>query len=325
MDDILPFGLSLETAFVVVAAVTAAVAALVVWSALVAREPLASRAKALSRRRATLRANMLVPRRRDRSKAGMKPSLARRLAERFGLTEAVKESDLRKMLARAGYRSRDAVIVFLFMRAALPILFGVAALVGALLYFDFNLPLAISVACALVGALIGFLVPGLFVSNMSQRRRDALRRQLPEALDMLVVCAEAGLGLDAAIHRVCGEIGRSCPQISEELSLTALELNFLPNRRDAFRNFADRTNLEEVRAIVSTLTQAEHYGTPLAQALRILSAEFRNQRLLRAEEKAARLPATLTIPMVIFILPCLFIVLIGPGILRIIDSLGAIK
>lgn len=325
MDGLLPPGFTTENAFLIVAAVTAGIAVLLIWNALVVRDPLANRAKSLTQRRATLRENLLVPRRRDRAKAGMKGSFSHRVAARLGLTEAVNDGNIRKTLARAGFRSRDAVVVFLFMRAALPVGFGIAALLGVLLYFSFDPPLLYAVGIALAGAIFGFLAPGLYISNITQKRREKLRRQLPDALDLLVVCAEAGLGLDAAISRVCGEIVQSAPEIAEELSLTAIELNFMPNRRDAFHNFSERTNLEESRAIVSTLVQAERYGTPLAKALRVLSAEFRTQRLLRAEEKAARLPATLTIPMVLFILPCLFIVLIGPGILRIVDSLSNLQ
>src|SRR5690606_31613991 len=163
-----------------------------------------------------------------------------------------------------------------------------------------------------------------YVKNATTKRQKALRKQLPDGLDLLVICAEAGLGLDAAFSRVSKEMVKSSPELADEVGLTSIELSFLPERRQALQNLSERTNMPEFRGVVNTLMQTEKYGTPLAQSLRVLSAEFRNERLLRAEEKAARLPAILTVPMIIFILPALFIVLIGPAILRAVDALSSI-
>jgi tight adherence protein C len=160
------------------------------------------------------------------------------------------------------------------------------------------------------------------VQNRITKRKKALRRALPDALDLLVVCAEAGLALNAALDRVVRELARSLPEIGDELGLLLIELNFLDERRKAFSNLCDRTDLDEFRSIANTLQQAEKYGTPLAQALRVLGADFRQERLTKAEEKAARLPAILTVPMIIFILPTLVIVIIGPAILKTLDSLS---
>ena len=142
---------------------------------------------------------------------------------------------------------------------------------------------------------------------------------MPDAFDLLVICAEAGLGLDAALDRVAREMTQSTPVLAEEIGITAVELGFLPDRRVALMGFAERVQLPSVRALVNTLTQSERYGTPLAQALRVLSSELREERMMKAEEKAAKLPATLTVPMILFILPTLFIVLLGPAIIRVFD------
>jgi tight adherence protein C len=150
----------------------------------------------------------------------------------------------------------------------------------------------------------------------------ALAKGLPDGLDLLVICAESGLSLDAALDRVANEIGDANVELGEELSLTSIELGFLPDRRQALVNLNRRTNLPSIRGVVNTLLQTEKYGTPLSQSLRVLANEFRDQRLLRAEEKAARLPATLTVPMIVFILPVLFIVLVGAAIIRVMDNLG---
>ncbi len=146
-------------------------------------------------------------------------------------------------------------------------------------------------------------------------------RGLPDGLDLMVICAEAGLSLDASLNRIAQEIGPSAPELADELALTAVELSFLPERRQALVNLENRSSLPAIRGVVNTLVQTEKYGTPLSQSLRVLSNEFRDTRMLRAEEKAARLPATLTVPMILFILPTLFIVLVGPAMIDVYDNL----
>jgi tight adherence protein C len=171
------------------------------------------------------------------------------------------------------------------------------------------------------GALIGsYKAPDYFVKNKIDKRSAAIRKGLPDALDLLVICAEAGLTVDAAFHRVAKELGRAYPELGDEFALTAIELGFLTDRRAAFENLAMRIDLEAVRGVVTTMIQTEKYGTPLASALRVLSAEFRNERMMRAEEKAARLPAIMTVPLILFILPVLFIVILGPAACSISDQ-----
>ena len=148
---------------------------------------------------------------------------------------------------------------------------------------------------------------------MITKRSDAIRKGIPDALDLLVICAEAGLTVDAAFARVARELGSAYPELGEEFQLTSIELSFLTERRMAFENLAERVNVEALKGVVTTMIQTEKYGTPLASALRILSAEFRHERMMRAEEKAARLPAIMTIPLILFILPTLFIVILGPA------------
>ena len=177
------------------------------------------------------------------------------------------------------------------------------------------------VSAVLGSALLGFYAPDIYLQNAAKKRQQAIQKALPDGLDLLVICAEAGLSLDTALNRVADEIGPSSPELAEELGLTAIELNFLPERRQALANLDRRCDMPAMRGVVSTLTQTEKYGTPLSQSLRVLSGEFREQRMLRAEEKAARLPATLTVPMIVFILPTLFVVLAGPAMLDVYDNL----
>jgi len=168
--------------------------------------------------------------------------------------------------------------------------------------------------------ILGYKAPELYINNIASKRTDAIRKGLPDALDLMVICAEAGLTVDAAFGRVAKELGRAYPELGDELTLTAIELSFLTERRMAFENLAYRVNLEAVRGVVTTMIQTERYGTPLASALRVLSAEFRNERMMRAEEKAARLPAIMTVPLILFILPVLFIVILGPAGCSIADA-----
>ncbi len=169
--------------------------------------------------------------------------------------------------------------------------------------------------------LLAYKAPDLWVNNKRTKRTDGIRKGLPDALDLIVICAEAGLTVDSAFARVSRELGKAYPDLGEEFALTSIELSFLTERRQALENLSYRVNLEAVRGVVTTLIQTEKYGTPLASALRVLGAEFRNERMMRAEEKAARLPAIMTVPLILFILPVLFIVILGPAACDIKDAL----
>ena len=228
--------------------------------------------------------------------------------------------DTRTLLMGAGFKGRDCVVVYTFFKLVSPIVFlaGAALVIYGLdpigkgIYAD--------VAAVMAAALVGSKLPDLIVKNMRQKRLEAIRKALPDSLDMLVICAEAGLSSDAALKRVVTEISRKASVLGEELNQTALELSFMPERRTALENLSERAPLPAVNAFVNTLIQAEKYGTPLARAFKVLSQEQRTERMLKAEEKAGRLPATMTVPMMLFILPALFIVLIGPAVLDILDN-----
>jgi tight adherence protein C len=231
----------------------------------------------------------------------------------------LQPASLKKKLLRAGIRGKDAPIIFIAFKLVLPIvLFVVGMVLVGVLGVGGGKPM-IKLALTLFVPIGAFMLPDLWLKNAIQKREDIMRKSLPDALDLLVICAEAGLGLDAALDRVGGEITQSQPVLAEEIGITAVELGFLPDRRTALNGFAERVQLPSVRALINTLVQTEKYGTPLAQALRVLSAELREERMMRAEEKAAKLPATLTVPMIMFILPTLFIVLIGPAIIQVFD------
>ena len=212
-------------------------------------------------------------------------------------------------------------MVVLFGRMVLPVLLGLIGVV--VIYWIEMFPDWGSTKrfMAFAGMVVfGYKAPEIYLKNIASKRTKAMQKGLPDALDLLVICAEAGLTVDAAFNRVARELGRAYPELGEEFALTAIELSFLTERRQAFENLAYRVDLDAVRGVVTTMVQTERYGTPLASALRVLSAEFRNERMMRAEEKAARLPAIMTIPLILFILPVLFIVILGPAACSIADA-----
>ncbi|MFO1067239.1 MAG: type II secretion system F family protein [Geminicoccaceae bacterium] len=320
VDRYLPFGLTLEQLLVALVALATFASVLAVWTTLLHRDPMAARARAVARRRTELRASQLRQPAPGRARLRPEANLAG-LARRLQLARRSQTERIRERLLQAGHRSREALLVYLACKPIMPIGFGIAAVV--MFYgLDFGgLQGPLKPAAVVAAAILGFYAPDLYLSNAAKKRQQALQKGLPDGLDLLVICAEAGLSLDTALTRVANEIGPSAPELAEELGLTAVELNFLPERRLALQNLGRRCNLPALRGVVNTLLQTEKYGTPLAQSLRVLSAEFREQRMLRAEEKAARLPATLTVPMIVFILPTLFIVLAGPAMLNVYDKL----
>lgn len=312
---------TIEDAITVLVGMSAFFAVIAIWSAGLAPDPMRSRIRALHRRRDAMRAGFVAPQRRERrSQKEKSVGLMRQVVKRLNLIRANSSQRIVRQLAEAGWRSKDAIVIFLFFKFVLPILVGVAAVVLIYGLDMFALSPLMKMAAAVGSVLLASLAPDLVVKNTAQKRQAAIRKGLPDALDLLVICAEAGLTVDAALMRVAKEMGAACEELADELSLTSIELGFLTNRKQAFDNLARRVDLPAMRGVVTTLVQTERYGTPLSQSLRVLAAEFRNERLMRAEEKAARLPAVLTVPLIVFILPSLFIVLIGPAVLKVLDN-----
>jgi tight adherence protein C len=237
----------------------------------------------------------------------------------------IQENQVEKIqqnLINAGYRAKDAIYVYAFLQLILPFVFLFLGYFLADIDFD-NLEGSgqFKLALPLLAAWIGMKLPGILVLNRKVKRHLVLRRSLPDTLDLMMICAEAGLSLGATLSRVSKELGVAYPEMADELALTSIEMGLLPDRKKALKNFAWRNDLEEIRGIVNVLLQTEKYGTPVSQALRVLSHEFRTQRMLAAEQKAARLPALMTVPMILFILPTLFIVIITPAIIEVFNAL----
>ncbi|MCW5700342.1 MAG: type II secretion system F family protein [Rhodospirillales bacterium] len=318
-DPFALMGVAAEDVFIGMAAVAASATVLAIWSALLTRDPVSGRMQRIRQRQNELKAGYQTTKRNQhRNVAAL--GFMQQVVRRLNLAKSKAAGGIVELLSRAGWRSKDALIVFMFMKLCMPFVFGGAAFLFIQGLGIMDLPPTTQNVLPLGFVILGFYAPEIFVKNAIAKREKLLQKGLPDALDLLVICAEAGLSLDAALTRVSKEMARATPEIAEEFGLTAVELGFLPDRRQALDNLTKRCHLPSIRGVVNTLQQTERYGTPLAQSLRVLSAEYRDERMLKAEEKAAKLPAVLTVPLIIFILPTLMIVLIGPGILRIIDA-----
>ncbi len=315
----LPFGLEPVDFAALLASLSAISVFLLIWYSLIERDPLPGRLKSLDERRQALRTG-LTDTRRKKSLIN-KGDIMRRVVDRLKLMSNNTAKSTRAKLAPAGWRSRDAMVAYLFAKVCLPIVFGVASIMFFYVINPWELTTTTAMGLSVLMVGLGAFAPDIYVKNAADKRLFIIRRNLPDGFDLLVICAEAGLSLDAALDRVSKEMAEACPELTEELGLTAVELGFLPDRMMALEGLGERVPLPTVRALINTLQQTERYGTPLAQSLRVLSAEMRHERMMRAEEKAARLPAVLTVPMVVFILPPLFVVLIGPAAIRVLDAL----
>ena len=318
LADWLPAGVSLDDAITLLAALAVLTTVLAIWQVLRPSSVFERRLEQIGQRKESLRQQALAARRSGRSLAAV--GLMREAVTRLNLMRSRHAADARNMLVQAGIRSRDAMVGFLFARISLPVLFGIMLLVDTKVFHLLPITPAFEFVPPMVGVLLGFYAPTMYLRNAAAKRAKQLQLSLPDGLDLMVICAEAGLSLDAALIRVSRELGNGSPELAEELAITAAELTFLPDRRMAFDNLNTRTNSEGIRAVVNTLQQTAKFGTPLAQSLRVLASEMRAARMTRAEEKAARLPALLTVPMILFILPTLFIVLLGPAAIGIIDT-----
>ncbi len=311
-----------DDALIVSAAMTAWMSVMAVWNATLARDPVSARLKQLTNLTEAMKAGAVAPQ-KHRVRGDFRQSsvsLIRHIVLRFNLMRGRHLERVVTKLNRAGWRSKDAAIIYSFAKVAAPVVLIATVLVFFALKGGMKSTLGY-LALAIAG-FAGIFGTDLLVKNVGDNRVKKLTLALPDALDLLVICAEAGLSLDSAIKRVGAEIVSSSREMADELTLTGIELSFLPDRNRALQNLVTRTDVPKLRALVNSLMQSEKFGTPLANTLRVLSAEFRDERMMKAEEKAAKLPAIMTIPMILFILPSLFIVIMGPAVIHIIDQLS---
>ncbi|HLH98447.1 MAG TPA: type II secretion system F family protein [Xanthobacteraceae bacterium] len=286
---------------------------------LLATDTLAKRMKSVALEREQLR-----QRERERMARGEKIALRRTpkqymqsIVDQFNLNKWVGQETARALLVQAGYRGHAPYVTYLFFRMVMPFVMLLLSALYVFVILDLDQPPLIKIGICLGATYVGMQLPSLFLKNRIAHRQLSIKRAFPDALDLLLICVESGMSIEAAFKRVAAEMGSQSIPLAEEMTLTTAELSYLPDRRQAYQNLATRTNLEGVKSVCMALQQAERYGTPLATTLRVMSQENRDMRMAEAEKKAAGLPPKLTVPMILFFLPVLFVVILGPAAIRV--------
>jgi tight adherence protein C len=302
------------------AAVAAGATVLTLAMPLLARDTLTTRMKAVAFEREKIR-----QRERERLAAGASKVSLRQspraymktIVENFNLTKWVGQEAAHAMLVKAGYRGQAPYVTYLFFRMVMPIAMLLISLFYVFVVIQLDQPPLIKIGISIGAAYFGMISPNLFLRNRIQRRQTSIKRAFPDALDLLLICIESGMSVEAAFQKVSDEIGTQSVELAEEFMLTTAELSYLPDRRQAYDNLARRVGLEGVKAVCLALQQSERYGTPLGTTMRVLAQENRDMRMSEAEKKAAGLPPKLTVPMILFFLPVLFIVILGPAAIKV--------
>jgi tight adherence protein C len=311
----------LDTNFLVAmfTAVAAAATVMTIALPLVAGDSLGRRMKTVALERDKIRARERERlAREDRNILQREPkAFMKQVVDQFKLANYLNTGNAREKLAMAGYRGPAPQVAFLFFRFVMPIVFFGGALLYLFVLSKFSQPPMIRLGMAVGAAYIGLKLPELYLKNAIQKRQLSIRRAFPDALDLLLICVESGMSIEAAMRRVSEEIGDQSAPLAEELIITTAEMSYLQDRRLAYENLGKRTGLETVRSVCAALIQADKFGTPVGQAMRVLAQESRDMRMADAEKKAAGLPPKLTVPMVLFFLPVIFVVILGPAAIRV--------
>jgi tight adherence protein C len=320
MISLLTRYLDVQTITMICAAIAAGATVLTLAMPLLATDTLSKRMKAVALEREKMRL-----RERERMAQSSKVALRqsprmymKRAVDNFNLTKWVGQDAARTMLLQAGYRGHAPYVTYLFFRMTMPVVMLFASLFYIFVVINLDYPPMLKIAISIGCAYLGMHSPNLFLKNKISRRQLSIKRAFPDALDLLLICVESGMSIEAAFRKVSEEVGSQSVALAEEFTLTTAELSYLPDRRQAYENLAQRTGLEGVKAVCLALQQAERYGTPLANTLRVLAQENRDMRMSEAEKKAAGLPPKLTVPMIVFFLPVLFVVILGPAAIRVL-------
>jgi tight adherence protein C len=320
MNTLMQYLLDPQFVVMVLAAVAAFATVTSFVLPLLSGDRLDSRMKYVSTERERLRAERMAKLAEEHRQGRLRKdpkSFMKQVVERLNLRKALETDATRERLKMAGLRGQAPVVAFLFFRATLPLAgFG---LVFFYLFFvnDYGLSPLVRLGLSIGGAYLGFYLPNIFITNLIQRRQKSIRRVFPDSLDLLLICVQAGMSIEGAMNKVASEIAPRSLELAEEFSLTTAELSYLQERRQAYENLGKRTGIAVVRAVGTSLIQAERYGTAISQALRVLAKESRDMRMAEAEKKAAALPPKLTVPMILFFLPVLFVVVLGPAAMQV--------
>lgn len=323
-----------EFLIAVLAAVSAAAVVFTFGSSFIVKSQMQDRIKRVALEREKLRAEEMARLRggpgvaaqgRGIRRATETKNYMRNIVERFDLRKAFQDDATVDKLAMAGFRGQGHLTTFLFMRLATPIGVFLAAAFYLLVMAPADRPLYLNLTYAIGLGLVGSFVPNIMLKNSIDKRQSSIRRAWPDCLDLLLLCVEAGMSVEHAFKRVAREIGAQSAELAEELTLTTAELAFLEDRSRAYDNFSRRSGLDGVKSVMTALIQADRYGTSVGQALRVMAEEGREQRMMDAEKKAAALPPKLTVPLIVFFLPVLFIVIISPAMIQVFGPGGVMN
>lgn len=321
-QDLLPNGMTVDDFFIALMAVAIFFIVLSIARSFGTPDRVKPRLKAIHSRREELKSAYLEVKPLKKETQQQAPNWMSAAVDRLANLKDHQASSLQQRMIQAGYHSKSAPTRFMFAKLVAPF---VGLLIGVLVTkIDWNNPFTTDQAgwwlLLLLCGYAGAILPNILLLNQRQKRYDNIRLSLPDVLDLMLICAEAGLSLAATLNRVAKELGDAYPEAADELAYTSVEIGLLPERSQALTHLAERVDIQEVRGIVNVLHQTEKYGTPIGQALRVLSKDFRSERMLRAEQKAAQLPAVMTIPLILFILPTLFIIVLTPAIIGILNT-----
>jgi tight adherence protein C len=320
MIELVESALNTTTLTMLFAAVAAAATVLTLAMPLVFADSLDKRMKAVALEREKIRQRERERMAQEQQRISLRQSpkqYIQAIVDRFNLRKWFGQEEARLKLVQAGYRGQAPYVTYLFVRMVTPVASSMFAVVYLFVILKLQQPALLKVGICIGAAYAGMHLPLMFLKNKIQRRQLSIKRAFPDTLDLLLICVESGMSIEAALRKVSDEIGSQSVALAEELTLTMAELSFLQDRRQAYENFAKRTDLEGVRAVCMALQQAERYGTPLANMLRVMAQENRDMRMAEAEKKAAGLPPKLTVPMILFFLPVLFVVILGPAAIKV--------
>ncbi len=320
MLDYIEGAINTGTLTMLFAALAAAATVLTLAMPLVFADPLGKRMKAVALEREKIRQRERERMSQEQQKVTLRQSpkqYVQAVVDRFNLRKWVGQEEAQLKLVQAGYRGQAPYVTFLFVRMVTPVVAFMAAAFYLFVILDFHQPATVKIGMCIAAAYLGMHLPLMLLKSKIQKRQLSIKRAFPDTLDLLLICVESGMSIEAALRKVSDEIGAQSVPLAEELTLTMAELSFLQDRRQAYEKLAKRTDLEGVRSVCMALQQAERYGTPLAQMLRVMAQENRDMRMSEAEKKAAGLPPKLTVPMILFFLPVLFVVILGPAAIKV--------
>ena len=320
MMEFLVNALNVKTLTMLFAAVAAAATVLTLTMPLVYVDPLDKRMRAVALEREKIRQRERERMAHESQKVKLRQSpkqYVQRIVDQFNLSKWVGQEEARLKLIQAGYRGQAPYVTYLFVRMMTPVVCFLFSLIYLFVVLKFDQPATIKLGICIAAAYVGMQLPLVLLKNKITRRQLSIKRAFPDTLDLLLICVELGMSIEAAFRKVSNEVGTQSVALAEELTLTTAELSYLPDRRQAYENLAKRTDLDGVKSVCMALQQSERYGTPLATMLRVMAQENRDMRMSEAEKKAAGLPPKLTVPMILFFLPVLFVVILGPAVIKV--------